>query len=154
MKKVYLALSFLVIMGFANQDALAQCNDKLVDKCYPTLGDYTYLKDFKFKLKPGSSTTPKPTAKFQLILSKNTKYLLSACNAEEYPGKVIFQLFDQNGLLASSYNPQTKKHYETIEFLCKKSGLYYLAYTFEDAKEGCAIGMIGFENKTKAGVAE
>ena len=89
--------------------------------------------------------TPKPTAKFQLILSKNTKYLLTACNAEEYPGKVIYQLFDASGLLASSYNPQTKKHYESLEFVCKKTGLYYIAYTFEDYEKGCAIGMISFE---------
>lgn len=149
MKKVLLIVSLLIVVALAPKSVYSQCNDKLVDKCYPTLGDYTYLKDFKFKLKSGSEGT-KPTAKFQLILSKNTKYRLTACNAEEFPGKVIFQLFDQNGLLASSYNPQTKKHYETVEFLCKKSGLYYLAYTFEDAQEGCAIGMIAFENKTKA----
>ena len=150
MKKVYFIISFLIVVAFAPEVAFSQCNDKLVDKCYPTLGDYTYLKDFKFKLKPGTPGGTKPTAKFQLILSKNTKYRLTACNAEEYPGKVIFQLFDQNGLLASSYNPQTKKHYDTVEFLCKKSGLYYIAYTFEDAQEGCAIGMIAFENKVKA----
>ena len=96
-------------------------------------------------MKAKSEASPKPTAKFQLILSKDTKYLLTACNAEEYEGKVIYQLFDASGLLASSYNPQTKKHYESIEFVCKKSGLYYLVYTFVDYKRGCAIGMVAFE---------
>lgn len=134
----------LLVSWFAT-DVNAQCNEELVNKCYPTMAGFTYLKDFKFRLKETSEATPKPTAKFQLILSKNTKYLLTACNAEEYPGKVIYQLFDASGLLASSYNPQTKKHYESIEFVCKKSGLYYIAYTFEDYKKGCAIGMISFE---------
>ena len=134
----------LLITWFAT-DVNAQCNEQLVNKCYPTMSGFTYLKDFKFRLKEKSEATPKPRAKFQLILSKNTKYLLTACNAEEFPGKVIYQLFDASGLLASSYNPQTKKHYKSIEFVCKKSGLYYIAYTFEDYEKGCAIGMISFE---------
>ena len=123
----------------------AQCNEQLVNKCYPTIDGFTYLKDFKFRLKEGSEANQRPTAKFQLILSKDTKYLLSACNAEEYEGKVIYQLFDASGLLASSFNPQTKKHYESVEFVCKKSGLYYLSFTFEDNKKGCAIGMVAFK---------
>ena len=123
----------------------AQCNEQLVNKCYPTIDGYTYLKDFKFRLKEGSEANERPTAKFQLILSKDTKYLLTACNAEEYDGKVIYQLFDATGLLASSFNPQTKKHYQSVEFICKKSGLYYLAFTFEDNKKGCAIGMVAFQ---------
>lgn len=123
----------------------AQCNEQLVNKCYPTIDGYTYLKDFKFRLQEATEENPKPRAKFQLILSKDTKYLLTACDAEEYEGKVIYQLFDASGLLASSYNPQTKKHYESVEFVCKKSGLYYLAYTFEDNKKGCAIGMVAFQ---------
>ena len=123
----------------------AQCNEQLVNKCYPTIDGFTYLKDFKFRLKEGSEANQHPTAKFQLILSKDTKYMLTACNAEEYEGKVIYQLFDANGLMASSFNPQTKKHYKSVEFVCKKSGLYYLAFTFEDNKKGCAIGMVGFK---------
>ena len=136
---VFICLSFFLL------DANAQCNEQLVNKCYPTIEGFTYLKDFKFRLKATSAASPKPTAKFQLILSKDTKYLLTACNAQEYEGKVIYQLFDASGLLASSYNTQTKKHYQSFEFVCKKSGLYYLAYTFEDYKIGCAIGMVAFE---------
>jgi hypothetical protein len=138
-------IAVLFLLPFFTVQSSAQCNEQLVDKCYPTIDGYTYLKDFKFRLKEGSEANPRPTAKFQLILSKDTKYLLTACNAEEMEGKVIYQLFDASGLLASSFNPQTKKHYESIEFICKKSGLYYLAYTFEDNKQGCAIGMIAFE---------
>ena len=128
-----------LISGWFVGGSFAQCNETLVNKCYPTMSGFTYLKDFKFRLKEKSDATPKPKAKFQLILSKNTKYKLTACNAEEYPGKVIYQLFDASGLLASSYNPQTKKHYESIEFVCKKSGLYYIAYTFEDGEPAPTI---------------
>lgn len=135
----------VIVCFFAVASLKAQCNEQLVNVCYPTIDGYTYLKDFKFRLKEASPENLKPTAKFQLILSKDTKYLLTACDAEEYEGKVIYQLFDATGLLASSYNPQTKKHYESIEFVCKKSGLYYLAYTFEDNKKGCAIGMVAFQ---------
>lgn len=135
----------LLTVLFAAAGLRSQCNEQLVNTCYPTINGYTYLKDFKFRLKEASTENPKPTAKFQLILSKDTKYLLTACNATEYEGKVIYQLFDASGLLAASFNPQTKKHYESIEFICKKSGLYYLAYTFEDNKQGCAIGMIAFQ---------
>lgn len=139
------SLLTILVAVFMASVASAQCNEQLVNKCYPTIDGYTYLKDFKFRLKEASEANPKPTAKFQLILSKDTKYLLTACNAEEYPGKVIYQLFDASGLLASSYNPQTGKHYESVEFVCKKSGLYYLAYTFEGNKKGCAIGMVAFQ---------
>lgn len=142
MKRLFAVVACITLFAGG---AIAQCNEQLVDKCYPTIDGYTYLKDFKFRLKAASSEKPKPTAKFQLILSKDTKYLLTACNAEEYEGKVIYQLFDASGLLASSFNPQTNKHYESIEFVCKKSGLYYLAYTFQDYKQGCAIGMVAFE---------
>ena len=142
MKRLFAVVACFTSMIVASN---AQCNEQLVDKCYPTIDGFTYLKDFKFRLKAASEVNQKPIAKFQLILSKDTKYLLTACNAEEFEGKVIYQLFDASGLLASSYNPQTKKHYESIEFVCKKSGLYYLAYTFEDYKQGCAIGMVAFE---------
>ena len=141
MKNLFATLLCLFIFGGLS----AQCNEQLVNKCYPTIDGYTYLKDFKFKLKAASEANPRPTAKFQLILSKDTKYFLTACNSGEYGEKVIFQLFDASGLLASSYNPQTKKHYESVEFVCKKSGLYYLAYTFEDNTQGCAIGMVAFQ---------
>ena len=52
----------IVLCVFLFEGLSAQCNEQLVNKCYPTIEGYTYLKDFKFRLKEGSTENPKPLA--------------------------------------------------------------------------------------------
>lgn len=125
---------------------LAQCSGVLLDKCAPTVQDFVFLKSYTIKLSKGKKNDDAPVSKYSTLLTSGTKYRITSCNAEEFPGKVIVQLSDQTDrVMASTYNIKSKKHYPAVEFVCQKTGVYYLKYSFEDAKEGCAVGILSLK---------
>jgi hypothetical protein len=145
LKKLFTVL-FLVIGVAATQPNLkAQCNDQLLASGAELLEKYTYLKDFRVRLKKGKKNEI-PEIRQSIILSKGTKYRLVSADAEEFPGKLIVSLFNSSGLVASNYDPGSKKFFSGIDFTCKQSGLYYVVMSFEDGKEGCGVAVLGFEN--------
>lgn len=137
-----IALSFVLSIG-----AFAQCNDELVNMCALDVGDATYLKDFKIRLKKGKKNKPAPVARFSVVLNKGTHYRLSVCDAQEFEGEVILQLYDNDKLLGSTYNVATGKSYKQFDFVCKKSAVYHLFYSFKEGEEGCSVGILSFVNK-------
>lgn len=145
MKKILYIISVLILSALAYQNkAVAQCNNQLVTICSEHLSEKaTYLKELKVRLKAKQSGQKDPVARYALMLSKGTHYRFSVCNAKEFSGKAIIQLYDNNNrLLGSSYNPKTKKHYPAFDFLCSKSSVYKVLVSFEGGKEGCAVGIL------------
>ena len=39
---------------------------------------------------------------------------------------MIFSLHDNSGIVTTSYNKKSGKHYPAFEIICNKSGIYYL----------------------------
>ena len=145
MKKILYIILIISIFVLGKQTkTYAQCNNQLVTICSGNLSSKaTYLKELKVRLQAKQPGKKAPIARYALMLSKGTHYRFSVCNAKEFSGKAIIQLYDNNNrLLGSSYNPSNKKHYPAFDFLCNKSSVYKVLVSFEGGKEGCAVGIL------------
>ena len=146
MKRI-LTLTFLAlfIVGF---HVNAQTEAQLVELCIGTTGDATYLKDFVVKLPgraPGGEKDPE--FKSSMVLSKDTEYKFTICNADESEGRGVLKLYDNNLLLGTTYNAATGKEFPGFVFKCQKTGVYHLFVSFQEGKEGYAVAILSFVKK-------
>lgn len=147
MKKIFFPLILFVITLFGTQEkAYSQCNDDLLGTCMPNIGNYKFLKHFPARLKETKQGAPIERVKYKITLNKGITYKMVACNASEFPGKVIINLYQGMRLVATSYEPSTKKHFPGIMYECQMSGIYDITFHFEDGLEGCAVGILSQAN--------
>ena len=140
MKNFLLALVFI----FAGESFLqCQTSDQLISKCISIAGsDSKYLKDFRVQLgqadKPGDFRY-----KANISLWKDTKYRFTMCSADDSKGQLILIVKDEaNKMVLSSYDKNSGKTYNSVEFICSKSGIYQLGYDFTNDQQGSGIGVI------------
>jgi hypothetical protein len=145
MKKYFILLFISII--FLNNGGFAQDNVELVAQCAGSAGNVTYLKDFVVKLDPGIPGGNPPSAKFSMVLSKNTQYRFSICTAPDSEGEAILQLFDMNVLQGSTYISATGKEFPSFDFKCQKTGVYHVFISFKEGKAGEAVGILSFVKK-------
>lgn len=145
MKRIIIAISFLIFI-FSNVSSFAQCNDDLINVCTPSVGGgYTFLKSFPVRCNKSSKEAPE-TVKFTYMFNPGITYKIVACNAQEFQGKVIVTVTNARGLVGTSFDPATKKHYPIIEFQCTAGGPHTISFMFEDGFEGCAVGIVAQKN--------
>jgi len=144
--KNFLKLIFLSTILFSSE-IFAQDNVELVAQCAASAGDVTYLKDFVVKLDAGVPGGNPPTAKFSMVLSKNTQYRFSICTAPDSDGEAILQLFDMNVLQGSTYISKTGKEFPFFDFKCQKTGVYHIFISFKEGKPGEGVGILSFVKK-------
>jgi len=137
---------FLSLIFFASE-IIAQDNVELVAQCAASAGNVTYLKDFIVKLDAGIPGGKPPSAKFSMVLSKNTQYRFSICTAPDSEGEAILQLFDMNVLQGSTYISATGKEFPFFDFKCQKTGVYHVFISFKEGKPGEAVGILSFVKK-------
>lgn len=125
----------------------AQDNVEMVAQCAAAAGDVTYLKDFVVKLDAGTPGGKPPSAKFSMVLSKNTQYRFSICTAPNSDGEAILQLFDMNVLQGSTYISATGKDFPFFDLKCQKTGVYHIFISFKEGKAGEAVGIMSFVKK-------
>lgn len=119
----------------------AQCNQTLVDIAVKELkGQSSYIKDFKVRLKAQEPRKQQPVAKFSITLSKGQTYRFSTAADKGLAGQPIIQLYDGNKLQGSSFFKG--KDYKFFDFPCQKTGQYLVFITFNEGKEGCAVGVL------------
>ncbi len=135
--------STLLLFGLA-VPLFSQDNMELVGQCAASAGDVTYLKDFPVKLDAGTPGGKPPSAKFSLLLSKNTNYRFTICTAPDSEGEAMLQLFEMNNLIGSTYNATTGKDYPSFDFKCQVTGVYHIFISFKDGKAGDAVGILSF----------
>lgn len=117
--------------------------DDLISKCVFTAGENTtYLKDFRVQLPKAVTVNALPVYKANMYLMKNMKYRFSLCNSEDSPGDLTITIYDQAKELISSYNKSTGKKYSSIDFICNKTGLYTLWYSFAQGNQGSGVGVV------------
>jgi hypothetical protein len=144
--KKYL-IPILISIFFLCSQSFSQDNVELVAQCAGSAGNVTYLKDFIVKLDPGIPGGNPPSAKFSMVLSKNTQYRFSICTAPDSEGEAILQLFDMNKLQGSTYISATGKDYPAFDFKCQKTGVYHVFISFKEGKAGEAVGILSFVKK-------
>jgi hypothetical protein len=141
--KNFILIAFLVLISATRVSA--QIEEALVRECANSTGeDATYLKDFIADLGPSEADGRPQSAKFSMVLSKNTVYKFSICNSDSKPGKGIIQLFDTNRLLGSSFIEETGKDYKSFTFKCQKTGVYHMFVSFQEGEPGYAVAIVSY----------
>ena len=146
MKGIYKLLTITLIFAGLNAGNIVygQCNDELLTRASTKLGDeFVYLKDVRVRLKESKKNQPPYTIKQSLVLTFGVTYKFVIQNAKEYDGKLVFSLFDMDGVVATNYSESSGKVYYEVLYKCKKSGVYNLTAQFKDGAEGCAVCMVG-----------
>lgn len=147
MIKKYILFIFFIVAAIITTDfeANAQSSSKLAEFCAASAGDdATYLKDFVIDLEAVGADGKAPEQRFTMVLSKNTEYRFTICNAEGSSGKAMFQLYDMSKLYLSTYNQSTGQALQSINFQCMKTGAYHLIVSFIDGKKGSAVAVVSF----------
>lgn len=134
---------------FASQsETKAQDMQDLIRECAFNAGeDATYLKDFIVKLDAARPGTRPPVFRQSLALRKNVIYRFSVCNLESSEGEAVLRVYDQANMILSTWYPESGKEYQSINFLCKKSGIYTIIINFKEGKAGEAIGILSYVDK-------
>jgi hypothetical protein len=142
---------FAVILVFALLSLIncgktfGQSSSKLVEFCAASAGDdATYLKDFPVELDAAGPDGKAPEQRYTMVLSKNTEYRFTICNASGSEGKAMLQLYDLNRLYGSTYNPSTGQSFQSFNFQCQKTGAYHLIVSFIDGKKGSSVAIVSF----------
>jgi len=131
-------------------DGHGQCSS-MKAKCVPDVSKYTLLKAYDIQLpKRKNRKMRPPTKRYSVMLSKGTRYRVTGCVNRSVSFKpMVFSLYDNFGLVTTSYNQNSNKHYPAFEFICNKSGIYYLTFYFVDGIIGCGAGSLAMRKTIK-----
>lgn len=143
MRKYYTSI-FAILFSFISLSAYSQCGDEVVDDCASSVEDAIYLKDFKVMLDKAEKNKPAPVHRISIALNKGTTYKFNVCNAPEYEGHAIVQLYDNARLLGSTLDLSTGELKEGFMMQCAKTGVYYIFVSFQDGVEGCAATILSY----------
>ena len=145
MRKLNIIFILFAITLIGNSSKLfAQSGQELVDICGMVAGDAMYLKDFQIKLDAANPGEEPPTSRFSVVLSKNTEYLFSICNSNDYSGEAVLKLYDNNRLLATNHMVATGKTFQKVKFKCSSTGAYHIFITFKEGEQGLAVALLSF----------
>jgi hypothetical protein len=111
-----------------------------VQDCASKAGDGAiYLKEFVVSLPKADKDERPPTYRQAVILRGNNIYRFNLCNDK---GQAIIRVYDSSNMLVSSFDTQTNKEYNPINFLCRKTGQYNIIITIRDGRAGEAVGIM------------
>lgn len=141
MKHLFL---LLVLISFSLVPIItkAQCDQAMIDGCANGDSKAKYVKHFRIRFAEAKSAKKKSEGQFSMMLMKGNHYRFYACNDPGKPGKTIVELSSDFGGFGGNYNSKTNTEYKAFDFLCTKTGPYYLKMFFKDGKEGCGVCII------------
>ena len=136
-KNLIIFLGIMLLPGYI----YAQCDsDAFLDNCASRLETYTFIKAFNTTLKKSEKT------EYSYVFSKGSNYMVIVGDLKIAGERMIVTLYDRNHkLIASSYNAKTKTYYPDLLYPCSATGVYYMEVTFEGAKGGCGVCILGFK---------
>lgn len=147
MKKILIiAILFVTVFSVTGY---SQCGDDLLKAALKEMGDAQYMKDFTIDLIKAKKDTKTGIKKFSVILNSRSHYKFNTVNAAGNPEKVIIQLYDGDKLIASNF--EGGKMYEAIEYICRKSKVYNLVFSFKGGEEGCSKAVMSLVKQYSAG---
>jgi hypothetical protein len=157
MNRIILSFIFITfIIGIADSGARAQCKQQVVYNCATNNGKDIYLRDFNTKLKKAGTDEDSGT-KWAVVLNQGTHYRFNLCTQDGFEDQVELVLFDSKhpedsdpySVTKPSSDPKTNNRFD---FICSKSGTYYVSIRFMKGVEGrksCAVGVLSFVGKNK-----
>ena len=107
---------------------------KRVQECASKAGEGAiFLKEFVVSIPKGDSDEPQPTYREPVLLRGNNVYRFNICNDR---GQAIISLYDKDRMYITSYQASTNRNYNPINFLCRKTGSYYVVISFKNGRAG------------------
>lgn len=137
MKKLYLiSLLLLLCAGYCH----AQCDQAFIDKCSSKgNSNIKYVKHYRIRFSEAMKGKNVSEGNFSIMLNKGTHYKFFTCNDETKPGHTVVEMSNDGGVCGGNINPATGDEYKAFDFMCTKTGPYYLKMYFKDGKEGCGV---------------
>lgn len=118
--------------------------DEMTTEVIDRLKKFTLIQSYPFNMKK-KKKSEEIERKVQLItLNRGVRYKFYTVRNEDYEGLPILAIYNNEKmefLLGTTYNANLKKFYNELEFECKTTGNYCLAFSFQEGLEGCAIGV-------------
>jgi hypothetical protein len=119
----------------------AQCNSEaLLKQALKEMGDGQYIKDFKIELFKAKKSVKTGYVKFSVVLQSRSQYKFNVVDAPDNPEKVIMQLKYNDKLLVSNFDKG--KFYKSCQFICGKTGVYSLIFSYRGGAEGCSSAVL------------
>ncbi len=137
MKKLYLICLAMLLCSICSY---AQCDQTFIDKCSSTgSASIKYVKHFRIRFTEAMKGKNVSEGKFAIMLNKGSHYRFFVCNDETKPGHTIVELSSDAKTEGGNVNPSTNAEFKAFDFMCSKTGPYYLKMFFKDGKEGCGV---------------
>ncbi len=153
MKKIAILIAITGLFIFAsNQEAQAQCKQQRVYHCARKGGNAIYLRDFNTKLKAVRSERSINGTKWPVVLNRGTRYRFILCTPSGFANDVKLTLFDSKHPETRPWNSTEKSGGNMFDFICKRSGVYYVSIRFKQGKgkrKTCAVGILSFVGKNQ-----
>jgi hypothetical protein len=137
--KVLHTITILVLMGLMTAFLPQDSSDEVMDCASKAGATAIYLKDFQVDLPAATPGEKPPMYQQAVVLRGNNVYRFNLCNKQ---GEAVIRIYDSSRMLLSSYDAATRKDYNPIQFLCRKTGPYNIVVTFKDGSAGETIGIM------------
>ncbi len=136
-----LGVLLAVFVGISTQ-ASAQCNAELfISKALQNLAPgFTFVKSYRIDGRNGT----RPKIEYTCVFSKDTNYTLTIFSKEGGSQGIIATLYDsRRNQMVSNFSDN--KFYQTLNYKCRATGIYYLTFTFKDPSPYCGGAVLGFK---------
>lgn len=132
-----IGLIFILFTGI--EVSFAQCDQAFIDQCSTSGGTVKYIKHFRIRFTEATKDKSQSEGKFSIMLNKGSHYRFFTCNDASKPGHTVVELSSDFGNFGGNINNETGAEYTAFDFVCTKTGPYYLKMNFKDGKEGCGV---------------
>ncbi len=138
MKKILFSL--LILFYVFSFSSYAQCDEDLLKQALQEMGDGQYIKDFKIELLNAKNDMKSGQIKFSIVLQSKSQYKFNVVDDSSNKEKTTLQLYYSDKLLVSNFDKG--KHYKSCQFICGKTGIYKLVFSFKGGEDGCSSSVL------------
>ena len=131
------AICIMLLLGAVN--SYGQCDQAFIDKCSRASATIKYVKHFRIRFTEAMKGKSISEGKFAIMLNKGSHYRFFTCNDETKPGHTVVELANESSVLVANINASTGAEYPAFDFICSKTGPYFLKMHFKVGKEGCGV---------------
>lgn len=143
--KIFITLITVASIGlFTTPTASAQCNpSEIIELCVPNLpDDFMFLKSHEVDGQEGQLEK----IEYSYPFAKGTDYMINLCPQVVGEGLVVTIYDYKRNVLAT--NVVEDQIANAIIFSCKRTGIYYISYSFEKTKTDCGGTVIGLKRSS------
>jgi len=143
--KMCAVAAIYALMCVGAKSSSAQCGLALKDEVMKMkdVENTTYLKDFRVRLEP-VATSKKKKEEFSILLNKGTQYRFTVRADSACTDQIVLKLYDFTKFYGSNYDESDGMSYNSFDFFCAKTQVYYLSLSFAEGKEGCAAAVVSY----------